>query len=91
MCGGSQGGDNVSKVPTILDKSPWDSKSITAILCVSQVILKKKTVLSIILKIHNSSLFPTQYNVERSKKKKNCLDGFNTVRGVGGEDGDVQG
>ena len=65
MCGGSQGGDDVSKVPTILNKSPWDSKSITAILCVSQVILKKKTVLSIILKIHNPSLFPTQYNVER--------------------------
>ena len=42
MCGGSQGGDDVSKVPTILDKSPWDSKSITAIQCVSQVILKKK-------------------------------------------------
>ena len=65
MCGGSQGGDDVSKVPTILDKSPWDSKSITAIQYVSQVILKKKTVLSIILKIHNPSLFPTQYNVKR--------------------------
>ena len=43
MCGGSEGGDDVSKVPTILDKSPWDSKSITAILCVSQVILKKNS------------------------------------------------
>ena len=36
---------------------------------------------AIILKIHNSSPFPTQYNVERSKKL--CLDGFDTVRGVG--------
>ena len=42
LCGGSQGGDDVSKVPTILDKSPWDSKSITAILRVSQVIFKKE-------------------------------------------------
>ena len=66
MCGGSQGGNDVSKVSTILDKSLLDSKSITAVLCVSQVIFKKKkTVLSIILKIHNPSLFPTQYNVER--------------------------
>ena len=43
MCGGSRGGDDVSNVPTVLDKSPWDSKSITAILCVSQVILKKNS------------------------------------------------
>ena len=58
MCGGSRGGDDVSNVPTVLDKSPWDSKSITAILCVSQVIFKK-TVLSIILKMHNPSSPPS--------------------------------
>ena len=35
----------------------------------------------LVLKIHNPSPFLTQNNVERSKKL--CLDGFNTVRGVG--------
>ena len=34
------------------------------------------------------SLFPSQYNVERLKKL--CLDGFNTVRGVGEGGEDVQ-
>ena len=37
---------------------------------------------SVILQIHLPYPLPTQYNVERSKEL--CLDGFNTVRGVGG-------
>ena len=38
------------------------------------------------LQIHAPSPLPTQYNVE----KELCLDGFNTVRGVGGGGRDVQ-
>ena len=37
---------------------------------------------AVFLQIHVPSPLPTQYNVERSKEL--CLDGFNTVRGVGG-------
>ena len=36
---------------------------------------------AVILQIHVPSPFPTQCNVERSKEL--CLDGFNTIRGVG--------
>ena len=42
---------------------------------------------AVILQIHVPSPLPTQYNVERSKEL--CLDGFNTVRGVGGGGRDV--
>ena len=37
---------------------------------------------AVCLQIHVPSPLPTQYNVERSKEL--CLDGFNTVCGVGG-------
>ena len=37
---------------------------------------------AVFLQIHVPSPLPTQYNVERSKEL--CLDGFNTVCGVGG-------
>ena len=49
-------------------------------MCITTTVLK---ISAIILKIHNPSPspFPTQYNVERSKKL--CLDGFDNVRGVG--------
>ena len=40
------------------------------------------------MQIHTLSPLPTQYNVERSKES--CLDGFNTVCGVGGGGRDVQ-
>ena len=40
------------------------------------------------VQIHVPSPLPTQYNVERSKEL--CLDGFNTVCGVGGGGKDVQ-
>ena len=43
---------------------------------------------AVVLKTHVPSPLPTQYNVERSKEL--CLDGFNTVRGVGGGGWDVQ-
>ena len=43
---------------------------------------------AVFLKIHVPSPLPTQYNVERSKEL--CLDGFNTVCGVGGGGRDVQ-
>ena len=36
---------------------------------------------AVILQIHVPSPFRTRYNAERSKEL--CLDGFNTVRGVG--------
>ena len=62
-----------------MDKSPWDSQNTTSILCVSQV-LSQKAVQSF-YKSMSPSPFPTQYNVERSKEL--CLDGFNTVCGVG--------
>ena len=71
--------------PTILDKSPWDSDSITAILCLSQV-MSKKAVLSFYKSIFPP--LPIQYNVARSKEL--CLDGFITVLGVGVGGRDVQ-
>ena len=71
---------------TIMDKSPWDSQNVTSILCVSQVLSQKNS--AIFLQIHVPSPLPTQYNVERSKEL--CLDGFNTVCGVGGGGRDVQ-
>ena len=43
---------------------------------------------AVFLQIHAPSPLPTQYNVERSKEL--CLDGFNTVCGVGGVGKDVQ-
>ena len=43
---------------------------------------------AVFLQIHVPSPLPTQYNVERSKEL--CLDGFNTVCGVGGGGKDVQ-
>ena len=43
---------------------------------------------AVFLQIHVPSPLPTQYNVERSKEL--CLDGFNTVCGVGGGGRDVQ-
>ena len=43
---------------------------------------------AVVLQIHFSSPLPTQYNVERSKEL--CLDGFNTVCGVGGGGRDVE-
>ena len=70
---------------TILDKSPWDSENITAILQCRCITSNVVTSSAIILQIHNPSPFPTQYNVERSKKL--YLDGFNIVRGSGGEGG----
>ena len=45
-------------------------------MCITTTVLKSS---AIILKIHNPS--PSPLNVERSKKF--CLDGFDTVRGVG--------
>ena len=62
---------------TIMDKSPWDSQNVTSILCVSQFLSQKA-----VLYFYVPSPLLTQYNVERSKKL--CLDGFNTVCGVGG-------
>ena len=77
-----------SKLTTIMDKSPWDSQNVTSILCVSQV-LSQKAVLSFYKSMSPPpSPLPTQYNVERSKEL--CLDGFNTVCGVGGGGRDVQ-
>ena len=43
---------------------------------------------AVVLQIYVPSPLPTQYNVERSKEL--CLDGFNTVRGVGVGGRDVQ-
>ena len=43
---------------------------------------------AVFLKIHVPFPLPTQYNVERSKEW--CLDGFNTVWGVGGGGRDVK-
>ena len=43
---------------------------------------------AVFLQIHVPCLLPTQYNVERSKEL--CLNGFNTVCGVGGGGRDVQ-
>ena len=43
---------------------------------------------AVFLQIHVPSPLPTQYNVERSKEL--CLDGFNTVCGVGGGGREVQ-
>ena len=43
---------------------------------------------AVILQIRVPSPFPTRHNVERSKEL--CLDGFNTVRGVGGGGRHVQ-
>ena len=43
---------------------------------------------AVFLKIHVPSPLPTQYNVERSKEL--CLDGVNTVCGVGGGGRGVQ-
>ena len=43
---------------------------------------------AVFLQIHVPSPLPTQYNVERSKEL--CLDGFNSVCGVGGGGRDVQ-
>ena len=43
---------------------------------------------AVFLQIHVPSPLPTQYNVERSKEL--CLDGFNTVCGVGEAGRDVQ-
>ena len=65
--------------PTVLDKSPWDSESITVIypMCITRTLCS-----AVSLQIHIPYPFPTQYNVERSKEL--YLDGFNTVRGVGG-------
>ena len=70
---------------TILDKGPWDSENITAILQCRCITSNVVTSSAIILQIHYPSPFPTQYNVERSKKL--YLDGFNIVRGSGGGGG----
>ena len=64
-----------------MDKSPWDSQNVTSILCVSLVSYVAKSS-AVFLQIHVFSPLLTQYNVERSKEL--CLDGFNTVCGVGG-------
>ena len=76
----------IFKIQTIMDKSPWDSQNVTSILCESQVSVAKSS--AVFLQIHVLSPLPTQYNVERSKEL--CLDGFNTVCGVGGGGRDVQ-
>ena len=65
-----------------MDKSPWDSQNATSILCVSQVLSQKGCCL---FTNPCPPPLPTQYNVERSKEL--CLDGFNTVCGVGEEVG----
>ena len=64
-----------------MDKSPWDSQNVTSILCASLVSYVAKSS-AVFLQIHVPSPLLTQYNVERSKEL--CLDGFNTVCGVGG-------
>ena len=69
-----------------MDKSPWDSQSVTSIICLSQVLSQKNT--AVMLEMHVPSPFPTHYNVERSQEL--CLHGFNTARGVGGQGRDVQ-
>ena len=56
---------------TIVDESLWDSQNPTSVAKSSAVFLQ----------IHVPSPLYTQYNVERSKEL--CLDGFNTVCGVG--------
>ena len=55
---------------TIMDKSSWDSHSVTSILCVSQV-MSQKAVLSF---YKSMSPPPSPPNVERSKEL--CLGGF---------------
>ena len=63
---------------TIVDESLWDSQNPTSVAKSSAVFLQ----------IHVPFPLYTQYNVERSKEL--CLDGFNTVCGVGGGGRDVQ-
>ena len=60
--------------PTIMDKSPWDSQNVTSILCVSQV-LSQKAVLSFYKSMSPPPSPPNTMEL--------CLDGFNTVCGVG--------
>ena len=73
-------------ITTIMDKGPWDSESVTSILCVSQVM--SQTGSAVILQIHVPSPLPTKYNIERSKKL--CLNGVSIVRGVGGGGRDLR-
>ena len=47
-------------ITTIMDKGPWDSESVTSILCVSQVM--SQTGSAVILQIHVPSPLPTKYN-----------------------------
>ena len=66
-------------VSTIMDKSPWDSQNVFNSMRFTSYVAKSSAVF---LQIHVPSPLLTQYNVERSKEL--CLDGFNTVCGVGG-------
>ena len=82
-----------------MDKSPWDSQNVTSILSVSQVMLQK-AVLSFYKSMspppslpntmlkdqRNCALTVSTLSVGWGEEGRDvlCLDGFNTVRGVGG-------
>ena len=52
----------------IVDKSPWESESITAVLCITNTVLKSSAV---ILKIHNPPPPPSPLNT-MLKDQRNC-------------------
>ena len=64
----------VFQIQTIMDKSPWDSQNATSIPCVSQV-LSQKAALSFYKSMSPPPSPPNTMEL--------CLDGFNTVCGVG--------
>ena len=64
----------IFQIQTIMDKSSWDSQNATSILCVSQV-LSQKAVLSFYKSMSPPPSPPNTMEL--------CLDGFNTVCGVG--------